>query len=45
LYPGKNEVSVYRPDSSSQRHGTGDVLSIPELLPGFELSVARIFED
>jgi len=45
VYPIQREIRVFRPDGSATRHNIGDTLSLPELLPGWELPVARIFED
>ena len=44
LYPANREVRVYLPDGTSFRRGLNDVLTIPELLPGWELPVASLFE-
>jgi Uma2 family endonuclease len=42
-------LEVYRPDASVQILGNGDILTVPELLPGWELVVEElwpvIFED
>jgi Uma2 family endonuclease len=45
IYPADHEVRVFLPDGTSFRRGLGDVLTIPELLPGWELPVAKLFED
>jgi Uma2 family endonuclease len=45
LYPVNREVRVFLPDGTSFRRGLGDVLTIHELLPGWELPVAKLFED
>jgi Uma2 family endonuclease len=45
VYPQQRDVRIFLPDGTSLRRGAGDVLSIPELLPGWELQVARVFED
>ena len=45
VYPRQRKVHVYRPDGSLQRRVAGETLLIPELLPGWELPVARLFED
>jgi Uma2 family endonuclease len=44
IYPNDREVHVFLPDGTSFRRGLNDVLTIPELLPGWELPVARLFE-
>ncbi len=44
VYPLQSEVRVFRADGSATRHIIGDTLSMPELLPGWELPVAKIFE-
>lgn len=45
LYPDQQEVRVFLPSGESFRKGIGDTLSMPELLPGWEVPVARLFED
>ncbi|MBZ5622535.1 MAG: Uma2 family endonuclease [Acidobacteriia bacterium] len=45
IYPGDREVRVFLPDGTSFRRGIGDTLTAPELLPGWELPVARLFEE
>jgi len=45
LYPDQQEVRVFLPGGQSFRKGIGDSLSIPELLPGWEVPVASLFED
>jgi Uma2 family endonuclease len=45
IYPSKREVRVFLPDGTSFRRGLNDVLTLPGLLPGWELPVARLFED
>jgi Uma2 family endonuclease len=45
LYPEPREVRVFLPGGVSHRKGIGDILSMPELLPGWEFPVARLFED
>ena len=44
-YPRQREVEVHLPDSTSRRLTSSDTLSLPGLLPGWELAVARLFED
>jgi Uma2 family endonuclease len=45
VYPEERRVRVFLPDGTSHRRVTDDTLSLPELLPGWELPVARLFED
>ena len=45
VYPEQSAIRVFRADGSASRHTIGDTLSVPELLPSWELPVARIFED
>ena len=45
VYPLQSAVRVFRADGSATRHIIGDTLSLPELLPGWELPVSRVFED
>jgi Uma2 family endonuclease len=45
IYPANREVRVFLPDGTSFRRGINDVLTAPELLPGWELPVSRLFED
>jgi Uma2 family endonuclease len=45
LYPNQREVRVFWPSGESIRKRIGDALSLPELLPGWECPVARLFED
>ena len=44
LYPARRDVRVFLPDGTSFRRGVNDVLTMPELLPGWELPVASLFE-
>jgi Uma2 family endonuclease len=45
VYPRRRKVHICLPGSTTLRRGAGDTLSMPELLPGWELPVARLFED
>jgi Uma2 family endonuclease len=45
LYPEQREVRVFLPNGESFRKNIGDTLALPELLPGWEFPVARLFED
>lgn len=44
IYPEEQEVRVFVPGGASYMRRGHDTLSLPELLPGWELPVARIFE-
>ena len=45
IYPRSREVRVVLPDGTAFRRGLNDVLTAPELLPGWELPVHKLFED
>lgn len=45
IYPKTRQVHVFLPDGTSFRRSVGDVLTTPELLPGWELPVAMLFEN
>jgi Uma2 family endonuclease len=45
VYPRQRKVHICLPGSTTLRRGIADTLSLPELLPGWELPVARLFED
>ena len=45
VYPGQQEVRVEMPAGISRRLEVDGVVSVPELLPDWELPVAKIFED
>jgi hypothetical protein len=45
VYPRQRKVHINLPDGTALRRNVGDTLSLPELLPGWELPVARLFED
>ncbi len=45
VYPYQRTVHVHLPGATTSRLGVGDVLSLTELLPGWEMPVAKIFED
>jgi len=45
VYPDTQHVHVHTPDGTSSLRKAGQTLTIPELLPGFELPVSAIFED
>lgn len=44
IYPRTTKVQVYLADRTSFSRGIGESLSLPDLLPGWELPVARLFE-
>jgi Uma2 family endonuclease len=45
IYPEEKEVRVFVPGGSSYTRRMNETLTIPELLPGWELPVAKLFED
>jgi Uma2 family endonuclease len=45
VYPETHKVHVFLRDRTFRTHRIGDTLSLPDLLPGWELPVARLFED
>ncbi|MGA3189112.1 MAG: Uma2 family endonuclease [Bryobacteraceae bacterium] len=45
VYPEEQEVRVFVPGGTSYTRGMKEMLSAPELLPDWELPVARLFED
>lgn len=45
VYPRQRKVHVHLPGATTLRLGVGDTLFLPELLPGWELAVEKIFED
>lgn len=45
VYLLQSEVRVSSADGSATRLTIGDTLALQELLPGFEVPVARLFED
>lgn len=44
VYPENQEIVVYFPDDTSRTYRPGDVISGGDLLPGFTLDVAKVFE-
>ncbi len=42
--PSPRQIWVYLPDGTAKRHDMGDTISADDLLPGFELVVATVFE-
>jgi Uma2 family endonuclease len=44
IYPEEKEVRVFVPGGSSYVRRIGESLSLPELLPGWELAVEKLFE-
>jgi Uma2 family endonuclease len=44
IHPERREVYVYRADGTDSELGAEDLLEAPELLPGFSLRVAELFE-
>ena len=45
VYPETRQIHVYLPDGTSSIRGIHDMLTLPELLPGWELPIAKIFAD
>jgi Uma2 family endonuclease len=45
VYLEDRQVHVFLPEGTSFSRGINDVLTLPEMLPGWELPVAKIFED
>jgi Uma2 family endonuclease len=45
IYPDEKEVRVFVPGGSSYTRRINETLTAPELLPGWELPVAKLFED
>jgi Uma2 family endonuclease len=45
IYPEKREVRVFVPDGTSYNRRGDEKLTMPELLPDWELPVAKLFED
>ncbi len=41
--PEKHTVEIYRPDEDVIALGDGDVLSVPDLLPGWEVAIADLW--
>jgi Uma2 family endonuclease len=44
LDPERNTATVYRADQPEQTFSADDMLSFPEVLPGFSVQVRRLFE-
>jgi Uma2 family endonuclease len=45
VFPDARRVRVFQRDGTSYSRGVQDKLSAPELLPGWEMPVAKLFED
>jgi len=43
MNPQRRRVEIYRPDSEVEILGDGDVLTIPDLLPGFEVAIVDLW--
>lgn len=43
IYPDSRAIHVHTPDRKSVALGTEDTISLPGLLPGWEMPVARLF--
>ncbi len=44
VFPDNQQIVVNFPDGSAKTYGIGDTISGGDLLPGFELTVATVFE-
>lgn len=44
VFPDNRQIVVNFPDGSAKTYGIGDTISGGDLLPGFELTVATVFE-
>jgi Uma2 family endonuclease len=45
IYPEEQEVRVFVPGGTSYTRQANETLTLPELLPGWELPVTKLFED
>jgi len=45
IYPEKREVRIFAPDGTFYSRSSDQTLALPELLPGWELPVAKLFEE
>jgi len=45
IYPESRKVRVFLRDGTSYSRGTNDKLSLPDLLPDWELPVSKLFEE
>ena len=45
VFPENQQIVVNFPDGSSKTYGVGDTISGGDLLPGFELKLATVFEE
>jgi Uma2 family endonuclease len=45
IYPDKREVRVFLPDGTSYLRRNDESLTLAELVPGWELRVARLFDE
>ena len=45
IYPETREVRVYVPDGTSYTRRGDQTLTLQELMPGWDLPVAKLFED
>jgi Uma2 family endonuclease len=44
IFPSKKEIEVHTPNDVPEVYGVGDTISGGDLLPSFELEVAKFFE-
>ncbi|MAS34659.1 MAG: hypothetical protein CL610_11675 [Anaerolineaceae bacterium] len=45
VFPDNQQIVVNLPDGSAKTYGIGDTISGSDVLPGFELAVATVFEE
>jgi Uma2 family endonuclease len=45
IHPEKREVRAFAPDGTSYTRRADETIALPELLPGWELPVAKLFEE
>ena len=45
VYPRLKKVGIVRPGERSVSLHEGDMLALPDLLPGWAVSVSRVFQD
>ncbi len=43
INPEDRTVKIYRPNQETETLGEGDVLTVPELLPGWEVAVVDLW--
>lgn len=45
VYPDQRKVHMHSPGTATLRLGANNTLSLPELLPGWDLPVTKVFDD